>query len=180
MDVFVRDLKRRVTKRIGGRAYDYGETYAPEISGNGRFVAFLSAAFVSGQPAPSYREGLFRRDLKTGATEQVDLDPGGAEGNGSSFPFSLSGDGRIVVFNSFASNLVPGDSNLKKDVFIRDLANHTTTRVSVDSAGQQAATRSDAPAISADGRFAGFHSTAALVPGDTNGKRDVFVRGPLN
>jgi Tol biopolymer transport system component len=181
-DVFIRDLKRGVTTRIGSSNDDIAETGAPAISGNGRYVAFGSSArrFLGSGPTTTSTFGIFRRDLKTGATERVDLSSDGAEGNSGCHRCSISRDGNIVVFASYERNLVPDDTNSKSDIFMRDVANHTTTRVSVGSAGQQAEASSFEPAISGDGRFAAFHSSSALlVAGDTNNPTDVFVRGPL-
>src|SRR5207248_10403700 len=75
-----------------------------------------------------------------------------------------------------ATNLVPGDTNGVADVFVHDRQTRITERVSIDSAGNQANSASTYSAISADGPFVAFVSTATnLVPGDTNGGHDVFV-----
>ena len=91
---------------------------------------------------------------------------------------SISEDGRFVAFSSRATNLVPNDLNGTFDIFIRDRLTGTTERVSVDSADAEANGGSyGRPAISADGRFVAFSSEASnLVPGDTNGQEDIFVR----
>ena len=110
-------------------------------------------------------------------TSRVSLGPGGAEGNERSFYSVGSPDGRWVVFDSLATNLVPGDTNGKMDVFVRDRQTGTTELVSVASAGAQGDGPSDTCCISADGRYVAFSSAATnLVAGDTNGKYDVFVR----
>jgi Tol biopolymer transport system component len=89
-------------------------------------------------------------------------------------------DGRFVAFDSAASNIVPGDTNNSFDIFVRDTLTNTTTRVSVDSAGNQGNTSSGNPSISADGRFVAFISNASnIVPGDTNDETDIFVRDRL-
>ena len=113
-------------------------------------------------------------------TERVSVRSNEAQGNGrSSPPGAISADGRFVPFSSEATNLVPNDTNGWPDVFVRDRTLGTTKRVSVGAAGQ-ADGGSDAPAISADGRFVAFGSRATdLVPNDTNGTSDIFVRGPL-
>jgi Ca2+-binding RTX toxin-like protein len=81
-----------------------------------------------------------------------------------------------VAFESFASNIVPGDTNSTQDIFVVDTLTNTTTRVSVDSAGNQGNSGSYNPSISADGRFVAFESFASnIVPGDTNNSRDIFV-----
>ena len=109
---------------------------------------------------------------------RVSVDSAGNQAIGFSFRPSISADGRFVAFSSDASNLVPGDTNSTDDIFVRDLSTNTTTRVSVNSAGNQANNNSFAIAsISDDGRFVAFNSAATnLVPGDTNGSRDIFVR----
>jgi Tol biopolymer transport system component len=104
----------------------------------------------------------------------------GAEGDGGSFYSQISANGRFVVFYGDSDNLVGGDSNNQADVFIRDRALGTTQRVNLSSSGSQANFSSGATqgiAISADGRFVAFETDATnLVPGDTNGFRDVLVR----
>ncbi|MEG4007642.1 hypothetical protein QUA41_18730 [Microcoleus sp. Pol11C1] len=79
----------------------------------------------------------FVHDLLTNTTTRVSVGSAGNPGNGFSFYPSISGDGRFVAFQSEASNLVPGDSNDSTDIFVRDLLTNTSTRVSVDSAGNQ-------------------------------------------
>jgi hypothetical protein len=89
----------------------------------------------------------------------------------------MSASGLVVAFTSASAELVPGDGNGAKDVFVRDLVAHTTTRVSVNSAGGEGNGASDQAALSADGHVAAYRSAATnLVDGDSNGKADVFVR----
>jgi len=89
----------------------------------------------------------------------------------------ISKDGRYVAFYSDAANLVPGDTNRSRDVFVHDRQTGETTRVSVASDGSQANGDSFAPAISGDGRYVAFSSSASnLVAGDQNGANDIFVR----
>jgi Tol biopolymer transport system component len=92
----------------------------------------------------------------------------------SGFP-TASDDGRFVAFVSAAPNLVPGDTNHASDVFVRDRESGKTTRVSVTSSGSQADWESDAPAISADGRFVAFESNASNL-GQDNPGTDIYVR----
>jgi TolB protein len=94
----------------------------------------------------------------------------------------VSEHGEFVAFQSGDSNeLVPGDANGPlMDVFLRDVAGHTTTRVDVNDEGVQAGDNSAGPSISHDGRFVGFWSQATnLATPDTNHQGDTFVRGPL-
>jgi CSLREA domain-containing protein len=113
-----------------------------------------------------------------GDTVRVSVNSSGSEANGASEYPALSTDGHYVVFNSFAANLVPGDSNGLVDIFVRDLQTGMTELVSVDVNGLPA----DGPSrfnssISSDGRYVAFQSDAIdLVLGDTNGVTDIFVR----
>lgn len=111
-----------------------------------------------------------------GSTARASLDSFGVEADSSSLSGSISADGLLVVFESSATNLVPGDTNTSDDIFLRDLSNGTTARVSVATGGVEANGHSYAPAISGDGRFVVFHSSATnLVTGDTNAFDDVFL-----
>jgi hypothetical protein len=111
---------------------------------------------------------------------RASVDTAGAQASANSLDPAISADGRYVVFTSFASNLVSGDTNGKSDVFLRDLQGNTTTRISVASGGAQADNHSTAgtrSVISSDDRYVVFSSQATnLVSGDTNAKSDVFLR----
>jgi hypothetical protein len=113
------------------------------------------------------------------ATERVSVSSAGAQATaplGSSAP-SVSADGRYVAFASDATNLITGDTNGNRDVFVRDRATGATQRVSVSSNGAQGDFASSFPSISADGRYVAFESLAFnLVAGDTNSAADIFVR----
>ena len=122
---------------------------------------------------------IFVRDRSAGTIELVDVSTSGVQANGTAgiWGFMISRDGRYVVFESRANNLVLGDSNGCGDIFLRDRANGTTELVSLSAAGVQANGDSSYPTVSGDGRFVAFSSRATnLVPGDANGVDDVFVR----
>jgi Tol biopolymer transport system component len=125
---------------------------------------------------------IFLGRRTTGVAERVSVGAGGVQANGPSSSASMSGnlvDGnpRYVAFSSDATNLVAGDTNGTTDVFVRDRVANTTTRVSLGNGGVQSNGNSADPQISDDGRYVVFASTASnLVPGDTNGLVDVFVR----
>jgi Tol biopolymer transport system component len=178
-DVFVHDRRTRTTERVSvASAGSEGSGWSdrPAISADGRFVAFVSAApdLVPGDT--NGRADVFVHDRQTRTTERVNVDSAGTQADGESESPALSADGRFVAFVSAATNLVPGDTNGRADVFVHDRQTRTTERVSVDSAGTQADRESASPALSADGRFVAFSSGATnLVPGDTNGQSDVFV-----
>ncbi|MFF0741889.1 TolB family protein [Streptomyces sp. NPDC004111] len=109
--------------------------------------------------------------------DRVDTAPDGKEGNASAGGGGLSRDGRYVVFDSDASNLVAGDTNGTGDVFVRDLANGSTRRVSTGSAGAQANAAVEGGTLSANGRVVAFTSAATnLVPGGGDGRKHVYVK----
>jgi Tol biopolymer transport system component len=120
---------------------------------------------------------VFVRDMQDGVTRLVSVGVEGARANASSSFPSVSADGRFIAFVSSASNLVANDTNGTADVFVRDMRNGVTRRMSVRTGGAAANAFSDAPDISADGRYVVFASAATnLVAGDTNGSVDVFLR----
>jgi Tol biopolymer transport system component len=110
-------------------------------------------------------------------TSRISTATDGTQANGHSIAPAISADGRFVAFYSDASNLVAGDTNRARDVFVRDLQTGETTRVSVAADGAEANGDSFAPAISGDGRCVVFSSSASnLVPGDANRANDIFLR----
>ncbi|MEW6744329.1 MAG: calcium-binding protein [Planctomycetota bacterium] len=146
------------------------------ISGDGRFVAFESGATNLVPGDTNGRADVFVHDRLTGETSRVSVASDGREANGSSSIPCISVDGRHVAFDSYATNLVVGDTNGFIDVFVHDRLTGVTTRVSVDSSGGEANQLSGRPSISADGRYVAFMSLASnLVPGDANHRSDVFV-----
>jgi hypothetical protein len=148
----------------------------PSVSADGRFVAFASSAFNLVPCDTNGTLDVFVHDRHTGETTRVSVDSNGKQGNSASASPSISADGRFVAFLSLASNLVRGDTNGTQDVFVHDRDTGETTRVNVDSNGNEATNESARPSISADGRFVAFGSLASdLVPCDTNDANDVFV-----
>jgi hypothetical protein len=124
---------------------------------------------------------IYARDLQTGVTELVSVgannDPGNFDADQQP---SISADGNFVAFQSYAMNLVSGDTNVANDIFVRDRAAGTTERVSVSSSGGQGFETSSFPVISANGRFVAFMSASTnLVPDDANGHSDAFLRDRL-
>src|SRR5947207_175269 len=155
------------------------DSSASVISSDGRFVLFLSSAnnLVTNDDNGKFVD-VFLRDRTNGVTTLVSVNQTGVGGgNGNSVSPALSSNGRYVVFESEASNLVANDTNGVSDVFLRDVQNGTTTLVSVDNAGGEGNGPSTSPLISGDGRYVAFVSQAGnLVGNDTNGASDVFVR----
>jgi Tol biopolymer transport system component len=153
-----------------------GRSAGPAISASGRYVAFASegTSLVAGDTNGA--QDVFVRDRITGATTRVSISTSGRQANDASFgPATISADGRYVAFSSIASNLVAGDTNGATDVFVRDRVRGTTTLVSAATSGASAG--GGEPAISADGRYVAFISSANnLVAGDVGDFQDVFVR----
>ncbi|PYJ56499.1 MAG: hypothetical protein DME24_22060 [Verrucomicrobia bacterium] len=153
------------------------------ISSDGRFVLFLSSAnnLVTNDDNGKFVD-VFLRDRTNGVTTLVSVNQTGVGGgNGNSVSPAASTDGRYVVFESEASNLVANDTNGVSDVFMRDLQTGTTTLVSVNSAGTGGNGASTSPLISPDGRYVAFVSAAGnLVANDTNNANDIFVRDLQN
>jgi subtilisin family serine protease len=160
-----------------------GRSTNPKISADGRYVTFQSTStdLVSGDT--NNVTDIFIHDTMTGTTELVSQSTAGTLANGASFDHVISADGQHVAFESQATNLVIGDTNGVMDVFVRDLTNNTTTRVSIHSNGTQATMLCVRPSISKDGRLVAFQTDSPnLVSNDTNGAADIFVhdRDPSN
>jgi len=183
-DVFVRDRVDKVTRRVsvGMHGAEANATSnQPSISADGRYVAFTSQATNLVADDTNGEVDVFVRDRETRTTRLVSVAGNGDQANGPNVSPSISADGQHVAFETYASNLVPGDTNSRVDVLVRDLVLQATSRVSVDSAGEQGDDASTSPAISADGLYVVFVSYATnLGDGeDTNGVHDVYVRDRL-
>ncbi|HYH51543.1 MAG TPA: hypothetical protein VEG38_18515 [Acidimicrobiia bacterium] len=178
-DVFVYDRETGATERVSlSSAGDQGDgaSYDPAISADGRHVAFTSAASNLIADDRNNELDIFVRDRLTGRTVLASVGPQGLTGDGPSVAASISGDGRFVAFESDADTLVRSDNNGTGDVFVRDLLNDVTRKISVAGNGQQTESPSFGAAISADGTTVAFESFSdRLVPGDTNHALDVFV-----
>ena len=147
-----------------------------QISPDGRFILFSVDASLLPADTNGWSDA-YLLDRTTGELEIVSRAAGGALGNADSTATSFSQDGRYIVFTSYADNLVAGDTNQLADVFVRDRQTNVTERVSISSNAIQGDSQSGDGQISSDGRYVAFTSNAThLVPGDTNGFSDVFVR----
>jgi len=180
--------------------YGRADSEDPAISADGRFVAFASIAvnLVPGDTNTHrvrcvtdgttmldqfWQHDIFVRDRLTQTTQRVSISTGGEEANGGCYTPAISGDGRYVTFASVATNPVEGDTNGRRDIFVHDRLTGQTERVSLSSTGEQANDHSGGRGpdtrspISADGRYVAFVSAASnLVPEDTNGMADIFLR----
>ena len=181
-DVFVHDRTTGVTERVSLNSSEQQAGAGcwsawPSISDDGRFVAFRSSPCAWGLPSVTVGSNIWLRDRTNGTTQII------AGGNSGGSPFfhdspAVSGDGRFVLFTSNQSTVVAGDTNNAYDVFVFDRTTSTYALVSLGVGGVQGNASVGSPAtISDDGRWVAFSSDATnLVPGDTNGVHDAFVR----
>src|ERR1043166_1260451 len=181
-DVFVRDLVLSntvlVSVNLAGTAGGNDHSISPSVNSNAQMIAFASTAsdLVSGDT--NNTSDIFVRDLASARTLLVSLNLAGTgPGNGPSRKPSISRDGRFVVFESAASDLVANDANNASDVFVRDLALGTTTLVSLDSSGAGSANgASELLHVTPDARFIAFRSLASNVTDQAKTPGEVFVR----
>ncbi len=157
-----------------------GDSFALDVTPDGAFVLFVSLAnnLVTNQ-CDGASVQLFLRCRTNGVTHLVSISAeGGAGGNGDSILASVTPDGRYVVFESDASDLVSNDDNDASDVFVRDLVVGTTRLISVNRLGTASGNgASSDPTITPDGRYVAFASSASdLVNSDANSFPDIFVR----
>lgn len=159
-DIFVRDLSTgtvvRASVTIDGSPAN-GNSSKPALSGNGRCVVFLSTApnMVGDVRQPP---GLFLFDRFTGRTTRIDAGLGGARANAMPQNASISHNGRWIVFDSEASNLVAGDTNGLPDVFLYDLWQNRLARVSVSDSGAQLDAASSGASLDDSGTQVAFVS----------------------
>lgn len=151
-----------------------GASHHPAVSADDRFAAYDSTATNLVPGDTNDTTDIFVYDSLTHLTTRESVGPSG-QANGPNTNPAISATGRFVAFASSASNLVPGVSG--SQIYVRDRQAAVTIVVSVSTGGAPANGVSEAPQISADGRFVSFTSTADnLVPGDANGVADVFTR----
>ncbi len=144
-----------------------GGSLMPSVSGDGRYVAFSSAAALASlrnngsdqQANAGQRAAIYLRDTRTGLTTLVSV-PAELPNDVSTMP-AISADGRSIAFTSRASNLVARDRNKSSDVFLYDSATGLVTLVSRTPGGGAASGASLSPAISADGQVIAFLSDAS-------------------
>jgi Bacterial Ig-like domain/WD40-like Beta Propeller Repeat len=173
-----------LVSRDDSGAQGNGASNRPDISSDGRFVAFASSATNLVANDTNDVSDVFVRDLRPAPGQETTIErvsvgsAGGQEGNGVSLGPTISADGRYVAFVSGASNLVANDTNGKWDVFVHDRQTGANTRVNVSDSGSEANETSPsfpAPTISDSGRYVAFLSSASnLVANDTI-SQDVFV-----
>lgn len=186
VDIFVRNVLAKTTVRVSVSASfpaspdPTGDSSNACVSGDGTMVVFQSNAANLHPDDDGSASDIFIRDVANTTTEIISVHSSGAQaGAGCDHPV-VSEDGRFVAFDSPSSNLVNGDSNgVTRDVFLRDRATKTTTRVSVASFGGELNGPSTFPAISLNAKYIVFTSQATnAADDDLNGAGDLYMRGP--
>jgi Tol biopolymer transport system component len=183
--LYLRDLQTATTALAdadtNGVGASVGPMSAPSLHGDVRLIAFerLDGDLVANDRNHAY--DLFLRDVQAGVTDLVSARhpalPSAAANGPSAGSVSVSGDGRYVAFGSDADNVVLGDTNGFRDIFVRDRFTGSIVQVSIGTNGSAADGISSEPSISANGQYVAFSSTADnLVAGDTNKAQDIFVR----
>jgi len=153
-----------------------GEVDDPHLSTDGRYVCFETATSDLYVPDNNNATDVFVHDLVLGTTRPVSATAAGVIGNFTSRDATMSGDGRFIAFESFATNLVAGDT-ATPDIFVKDMLQGTLTKVSQNTAGVPSNGWSRRPDISPDGLHIAFESFGTnLVAGDPSSAIDVFVR----
>lgn len=179
-DIFVRDLKQGVTTRVSvdsaGLEAAEGQSHNPFVSASGRWVVFQADAPLAPDDDNELAD-VYLHDRKQGTTVRVSVDSAGAQVEGDSLGASVSANGRYVVFESTAPDLVENDLNGDNDIFLRDTKLGTTVRLSVNAAGEEGDNASTQAMISGNGRYVVFASAATnLDDEDGAGNMDVFLR----
>jgi Tol biopolymer transport system component len=184
-EIYLRDMITGTVELVSVSAigaYNYGGCDSPVMTPDARYVAFesLSPTLVAGDTNGAW--DVFVRDRLLGTTTRVSVGPGGAQvTGGQSWSPTISDDGRYVAFFSSAQGLVPGFGSAGVyQVYVHDRQTGQTLAGSVNQTGGTPNADCRQPCLSADGRFLSFETSASdILPGDTNGLIDVYVRDLL-
>jgi Tol biopolymer transport system component len=181
--VRAQDTTRLSVDSAGGEGDDASFVSKRCVADNGKttLVVFASRSTNLVKSDKNGKTDVFLRDVAAATTTRIVLDTGGNDPDDDSSNASITPDGRFVVFQSNATDLVSGDKNGATDVFVLDRASGVIERISVEGKGNEGDGDSDDASISDDGRFVVFSSRADnLVKGDSNAREDVFLRDRKN
>jgi len=177
-DVMLRNLQtgalKRVSANIGSIMAPSEPSHSPSVSFDGRYVAFVTFNDFAGADANNDWD-VYVRDMQLDTLTLVSRSTLGGGGNSSSLDPAISDDGRFIAFSSYASNLVAGDTNMSRDVFVRTPGG-SIELVSRVPGGVLGNDDSTGASISSDGRYVAFATAATnFLVGDTNTAQDVYV-----
>ncbi len=177
-DIFTIDRQTCVITRVSvatGGTQVLGDAYEPSMSEDGHYVVFTSTAAYSPNDTNGVAD-IYLHDRQSATTTLVSASSSGQAGNGLSQAAAISADGRFIAFQSRASDLVVGDTNTVEDVFVADRQTGQITRVSVATDGTQGTGASMQAAISADGRYVVFASTATqFTTSNTSNFQQIYL-----
>jgi Tol biopolymer transport system component len=177
--IYLRDRGAGTTTlltRFSGGAAAMADSANPRLSADGRHVVFDSYAALDADDTNGQRD-IYRLDRQNGEFVLISVSADGRIGNADSYEPQISADGSAIVFYTWASNLVAGDTNNYWDLLLRKPAAGTTQRVSRKADGSQLASYPQLPlsqALSGDGRYIVFNAYESLVADDTNGADDGY------
>ncbi len=180
LDVFLYDRNTGQLQRVSldWKSEQIDKNSVGHVTADNHYVLFTSNGngIVQGDVTnPNYLSAIYIRDLQTGVVERISKAADGGFPNGGVGGAEESYDGRYIIYLSDASNIVP-DSNGERDIMLYDKVTEQTTLISKPIGGGQSNGLSSPARITPDGRYIAFRSYADnLVPGDTNGKSDIFV-----
>jgi hypothetical protein len=184
-DIYMRDILTGTTTLIDRQSGVSGtkaaRAFNASVSGDGRYVVFATNQNLLTPDDPDTAVDVFVRDVQTSTTTLASRATGaaGAKGNSFSGQPSISADGTVVLWIANASNLDPADTDGTADAYARNLVTNTTQLISraTGAAGAKSDGQSGSYAVSADGRYATFHSSATnLDPADPDAAYDTYIR----
>lgn len=182
LNVYLRDRASNTTflvsADLAGVSGGDDDSVPTGLSDDGNFLLFESRAGNLVQSDTNTTSDVFIRNLTNSTTYLISVNTNGFSGNGESCNSVCTPDGRYVAFSSAASDLVENDTNRIRDVFLRDLQTGTTRCVSVGAKQSSSTTPSwsDMPAISADGRYIAFCSSASNLVSSATNASEIYVR----
>lgn len=174
-------LWNRVNKKLtlvsaNGKQAGNDDSSEPSVSRDGSYVAFASYASNLASNHTSGLADIYLYNRKSNAVTLVSLGQDGTYGNGDSFRPSISGTGQYVAFDSDSDNLVPGDTNQCRDVFVRDTNSGKTTRVSIGIDNGELTGDSSSASICADGSKVAFATLSSLTGSYFNPASSILIR----
>jgi Tol biopolymer transport system component len=178
-DIYVKDLSSDATHLVStnsvGTKSD-GDSNEAAFSADGGTVAFQSTATNLDDHDTDTLTDVYVKDLSSGSLVLASTSSSGAKGNSLSLSPTLSSDGTVVAFESFATNLHPDDDDTRVDIYVKDLVTGALTLASTSSSGAKGTEDSAFAALSADGTAVAFQTFSNLDAADTDASADVYVK----